>query len=164
MEQPPVTPGPRTFLERRRWDTRNKLWVAEPLRERLLVYVKVFLLGLVAISVIALVIFLASSARLTHAFGYSSLASGTLCLLAGGARGGGFANIAVGAAGALVGARNTQDDDVEHDADVRHGKVMKRRDPMERLRRGLRPPPNPTAFWSAVAGFLYIAIGIPFTL
>lgn len=164
MEQPPVAPGPRTFLERRRWDTRNKAWVAEPLRERIPVYIKVFLLGLGAIGVVALVVFVASSARFAHAFGYSSLAAGTLYLLVGGARGGGYANIAVGAAGALVGARNTQEDDVEHDAEVRHGKVMKRRDPMERLRRGLRPPPNPTAFWGAVAGFLYIAIGIPFTL
>lgn len=164
MEPQPDAPGPRTFLERRRWDKRNKVWVAEPLRERFPVYVKVFFIGLAAIGVLGLIVLLVSSARPAHAFGYSAVAAGTLSLLVGGAGGGGYANIAVGAASALVGGRNTQHDDVEGDAELRHGKVMKRRDPMDRLRRGLRPPPNPRAFWGAIAGFLYIAIGIPFTL
>jgi len=113
---------------------------------------------------IALVVWVASTARFEHAVGYTAIAFGTLLLLVGGARGGGYSNLSIGAVEALVGGRNRSDDDVEGDADLRHGKTMKRRDPMERLRRGLRPPPNPSAFWVAVAGIIYVAIGIPFTI
>ena len=61
------------------------MWVAEPLRERFPVYLKVFSVGLAAIGVLALIVLLVSSARPAHAFGYSALAAGTLCLLVGGA-------------------------------------------------------------------------------
>jgi hypothetical protein len=80
-----------------------------------------------------------------------------------GARGGGYGNIGIGAVEAVVGGRNRAGDDLEHDNEIRRGQTMKRRDPMDRLRKGLRPPPNPSAFWQAVAGFLYIALGVPFT-
>ena len=33
-------------------------------------------------------------------------------------------------------------------------------DPRERLRKGLRPKANPTAFWQVVAGFAYVGIGV----
>lgn len=155
---------PKTFLDRRRWDRTNREYVAEPLSERIPVYLKLFAMGLGAIVVMGLVVFLVSSARLEHAIGYTSIAAGTVMLLAGGARGGGFTNIGVGAVEAVVGGRNRTGDDPEEDSDIRHGRVMKRRDPMARLKKGLRPPPNPSAFWTTIAGFVYIAIGVPFTL
>ena len=63
----------------------------------------------------------------------------------------------------LVGGRNRTGDDYEDDDELRRGKSMKRRDPMARLRKGLRPPPNPTAFWQAIGGFVMIALGLPLT-
>lgn len=155
--------SPTTFLDRRRWDRTRKVYVAEPLRERFPVYLRVFAIGCGAILVGAAVIFWLSSLRWEHAIGYTAISAGTILLLFGGARGGGYSNIAVGAAGVLVGGRNTTAEDEVEDAEVRHGNVMKRRDPMDRLRRGLRPPPNPSAFWTTIAGFLYIALGLPFT-
>lgn len=94
------------------------------------------------------------------AAGYAGILFGTVLLLTGGARGGGYTNLGVGAIEALVGGRNRSQDDFEGDAEARHGRVMKRRDPMERLRKGLRPRANPTAFWQSVAGFAYLALGL----
>jgi len=153
-----------SYMERRRFDRRTGEFIADPLRERLGVYAKLFAIGSALVMGIALVVWVASTARFEHAVGYTAIAFGTLLLLVGGARGGGYSNLSIGAVEALVGGRNRSDDDVEGDADLRHGKTMKRRDPMERLRRGLRPPPNPSAFWVAVAGIIYVAIGIPFTI
>lgn len=155
---------PLGFMERRIYDTRTGEFVAEPLRERFPVYIKVFILGLVGISLIALMVTLLSDTSPDAAFGFSAIFSGTFLILVGGARGGGYSNLGVGAVEALVGGRNRVDDDVETDAELRQGKVLRRRDPMARLRRGLRPPPNPSAFWQTIAGFAYIAIGLPFTL
>ena len=141
----------------------RKVYVAEPLGERLPVYLKLFGIGCVGILVGAMVIFGLSSLRIEHAIGFTAIFTGATLLLLGGARGGGYSNIAIGATGALVGGRNTMDDPTD-DTDYRRGRAMKRRDPMERLRRGLRPPPNPSAFWMTLAGLLYMALGVPFTL
>jgi len=97
---------------------------------------------------------------LPAAAGYVSIILGTVLLLAGGARGGGYTNMGIGAIEALVGGRNRSHDDFEGDAEARRGRIMKRRDPMERLRKGLRPAANPTAFWQSVAGFAYIGAGL----
>lgn len=94
------------------------------------------------------------------AAGYAGIVLGTFLLLAGGARGGGYTNMGIGALEAVIGGRNRAHDDFEGDADQRHGRVMARRDPMERLRRGLRPAANPTAFWQSVAGFGYLTLGL----
>jgi hypothetical protein len=147
------------FLDRRRFDRRTGEFIADPLRERLPIYVKSFLMGAAATVAVALVVFWLSSARIEHAVGYSFILVGTLLLLVGGARGGGYSNLSIGAVEALIGGRNRSQDDLETDEDLRRGKVMERRDPMERLRKGLRPPPNPVAFWLAIAGLLYLAIG-----
>ena len=90
------------------------------------------------------------SARFSDALGYAFIALGTLLLLIGGARGGGYSNLGVGAVEALMGGRNRAHDDYESDEELRRGKVMKKRDPMARLRRGLRPQANPTAFWQVI--------------
>jgi hypothetical protein len=94
------------------------------------------------------------------AAGYACIILGTVLLLTGGARGGGYTSLGVGALEALVGGRNRSQDDFEGDAEARHGRIMKKRDPMERLRKGLRPEANPTAFWQSVAGFGYIGVGL----
>lgn len=157
--------GRNGFMDRLRTDPRTgRPVVSEPLRERFPVYLKLFVIGLAAITLIAAVVTLVSDTSFGHAFGFSAIFTGVFLLLVGGARGGGYANLGLGAAEALVGGRNRTDDDPLSDEELRRGNVMKRRDPMARLRRGLRPPPNPTAFWQTMAGFLYIAIGVPFTL
>lgn len=154
----------RPFSERIRTDSKTGELVEElPLRERFPDYVKAFGLGVAATGAFGIVLWLITSLRLEHALGYTWIFAGVTLLLVGGARGGGYTNLSLGAAEALVGGRNRTDDNYEEDADLRHGKSMKRRDPMDRLRRGLRPPPNPTAFWSIIAGFLLIALGLPFT-
>jgi hypothetical protein len=94
------------------------------------------------------------------AAGYACIILGTVLLLTGGARGGGHTGLGVGAIEALVGGRDRSQDDFEGDAEARHGRIMKRRDPMERLRKGLRPGANPTAFWQSVAGFGYLGVGL----
>jgi hypothetical protein len=98
------------------------------------------------------------------AIGYATIGVGTLLLLVGGARGGGYTNLGLGAIEAVAGGRNRTDDDYEEDEELRRGAVMKRRDPMERLRKGLRPSANPSAFWTSVAGGLYVLLGAGCTI
>jgi hypothetical protein len=33
---------------------------------------------------------------------------------------------------------------------------------MERLRKGLRPQANPTAFWQVIGGIAYLVVGVAF--
>ncbi|HUG75376.1 MAG TPA: hypothetical protein VMM81_06870 [Acidimicrobiia bacterium] len=157
--------GQMSFMERRRFDVRNREFVTEEsLRERFPTYLKVFALGLVFVLVVAGIVTIFGTAGFDTAFGYSAIFFGTLLLLLGGARGGGYSNLGVGAVEALVGGRNRVDEDPQTDAATRRGMLTGQRDPMARLRRGLRPPPNPAAFWQSIAGFAYIALGVPFTL
>ncbi|MEX2323441.1 MAG: hypothetical protein WEA29_06680 [Acidimicrobiia bacterium] len=154
-----------SFTERRRYDVRNREFVTEePLRERFPTYLKVFALGLAFVLAVAGIVMIFGTAGFDRAFGYSAIFFGTLLLLLGGARGGGYSNLGVGAVEALVGGRNRVDEDLQTDAGARRGMPTGQRDPMARLRRGLRPPPNPAAFWQSIAGFVYIALGVPFTL
>jgi len=132
----------------------------EPLSERMGGYLVGFAVGLGAAVLLGLVVWLATAARLAEALGYAFMGLGTLLLLVGGARGGGYSNLGVGAIEALIGGRNRSQDDYVADEELRRGRVMKKRDPMTRLRRGLRPQANPTAFWQVIGGFAYIAIGV----
>ncbi|MFH1329990.1 MAG: hypothetical protein ABIJ48_04970 [Actinomycetota bacterium] len=136
----------------------------EPLAQRMRGYLAVFAIGVGAAGIVGVVVWLASSARLSDALGYTFIALGTLLLLIGGARGGGYSNLGVGAVEALMGGRNRAHDDYESDEELRRGDVMKKRDPMARLRRGLRPQANPAAFWQVIAGLLYVAIGVGLAL
>ncbi len=136
----------------------------EPLSERMPQYLAVFGIGGAAAVVVGLIVFAVSDVSFVNSIGYTFIALGTLLLLMGGARGGGYSNLGLGAIEAVVGGRNRSDDDYGGDDDLRRGRVMKRRDPMERLRRGLRPEKNPTAFWQIIAGFGYIAAGMVLAL
>lgn len=129
-----------------------------PLRDRLPDYLLTFAVGAAVAAVIGVIIWLASSARLLHGIGYTMSGFGVLLLLSGGATGGGYTNIGVGAVEAMFGGRRRHDDDID-DPDVRRG-LTKTVDPYERLRRGLRPGPNPTAFWRVIGGAAYLALGI----
>lgn len=137
-----------------------------PLRERLPDYVRVFGIGFGACVVVGIIGGFITGSPLVAAIGSACVALGVLYLLAGGARGGGYTNMGAGAVGALFGGRNIDDEEVAED-DVRLGggtkgmyEKRKGRDPMNRLRRGLRPGPNPSAFWQVLGGFSYLAIGV----
>lgn len=128
-----------------------------PLRERLPEYFAVFGAGLGAAVVAGVLIGGLSAAGVGEAVGYAVVFLGVVSLLSGGASGGGYANMSVGAIGGLFGGRGRIDEDIDDPA-VRRG-ALPRTDPMERLRRGLRPEANPRAFWQVVGGFGYVAIG-----
>ncbi|MBT8198633.1 MAG: hypothetical protein KJP12_05570 [Acidimicrobiia bacterium] len=129
-----------------------------PLRDRLPDYLALFAVGVAVSATIGLVIWLVSSAHLADAVGYTMAGLGVVLLLSGGASGGGFANIGVGAVEAMFGGRRRHDDDAG-DPNVRMGRATSV-DPYERLRKGLRPGPNPMAFWRVIGGACYLALGI----
>ena len=129
-----------------------------PLRDRLPEYLTVFGLGWVGVVVVGIAVGVFSSASLIEGVSFVALAYGVVLLLAGGASGGGYTSLGLGAAGAVLGGAHRHDEDFE-DADVRRGRI-KRVNPRERLRRGLRPEKNPRAFWQVVAGFAYLAGGV----
>jgi hypothetical protein len=154
----------RPLSERLRVDRKTGELVEElTLRERFPLYLKSFSLGLAITTALGVLLGVVTSLDFNSALGYTWIGAGTVLLLSGGARGGGYSNLSIGAVEALVGGRNRTDDDYEEDSELRHGKVMRRGDPLDRLRKGLRPPPNPAAFWSIIAGFVFIGIGLPLT-
>jgi len=128
-----------------------------PLRDRLPDYAAVFGIGLGASVLIGVLISLIWKTNVAAAVGYTIAMYGVVLLLAGGATGGGYTNLGVGAVGALFGTRRTDEagDDLSPTAGSRPTV-----DPKERLRRGLRPESNPRAFWQVMAGFTYIVLGI----
>lgn len=123
-----------------------------PLRERLPDYLATFGVSWAVIIALGAAIGLLSSATLMEGIAYVAFGTGVILLLAGGASGGGYTNMGLGAAGALFGARNRPDDDFD-DPDVRRG-MLKKVNAGERLRKGLRPEANPRAFWQVVAGLI----------
>jgi hypothetical protein len=128
---------------------------ALPLRDRLPDYLTIFAIGWLGIVVIGAAIGAFSTASIAEGISYAALGFGIIMLLAGGASGGGYTNMGLGAAGALFGAAHRHDEDFE-DPDVRRGRGL-RVNARERLRKGLRPERNPRAFWQVVAGFGYLA-------
>ena len=130
-----------------------------PLAERMPIYLAVFAVGVGVTLVIGLLWGGLADISVTDAVAYSMMLYGVGLLMVGGASGGGYSNLSLGAAGALFGGRHRRPDEIEDDPDARRGARV-RVDPMERLRKGLRPEANPTAFWQVVGGFAYIALGI----
>jgi hypothetical protein len=129
-----------------------------PLRDRMSDYMAIFGLGWLAVAVFGLGIGMFSTASLVEGIAYAAFAYGVVLLLSGGATGGGYTSLGIGAAGAVLGSRHRPDDDFE-DPEVRRGR-FKPSDPRERLRKGLRPQKNPRAFWQVIAGFAYLSGGI----
>lgn len=129
-----------------------------PLRERLSDYAAVFGVGWAGIILVGLGVGLFTSASLIEGIAYIAMATGAILLLAGGATGGGYTSLGMGAAGAIFGSNTRHDDDFD-DADVRRGR-LKRVNASDRLRRGLRPEKNPRAFWQVLGGFLNLGVGL----
>lgn len=126
------------------------------LRDRIPEYLTVFAVGLAASAGVGLLVGLIFGQGIWNGVGYTIVVYGVVMLLAGGASGGGYTHLGAGAIGAAFGGRRT-DDEGSEDQQRRTGQ---RKDPMERLRKGLRPEANPRAFWQVIAGAVYIAIGI----
>jgi len=127
------------------------------LRDRMPDYLATFGIGLAATFAIGIVIWLISDIGLSSTIGYTTILYGVVFLLAGGATGGGYVNLGVGAVGSMFGGRRL--DDSETGVESSSGN-RKRGDSSERLAKGLRPAANPRAFWQVLGGMLYIAIGL----
>jgi hypothetical protein len=149
-----------------RWqhDSRGYNDDLEPLRERFPVYLKVFGIVVLVLTILGLGASVFFGVEMPDGVGYAFILGGTVMMLSGGARGGGYSNIGIGAIEAVATGRSRVDDDYVEDEDLRRGQTMKRKDPMERLRRGLRPPANPAAFWQAIGGVALAAMGLPLTI
>ena len=127
------------------------------LRDRLPDYLATFGIGLAVSFGIGIVIWLISDIKISLTIGYTTILYGIVLLLAGGASGGGYANLGIGAVGSMFGGRRL--DDAENDAmGAQRGRT--RMDSRERLAKGLRPEANPRAFWQVIGGMAYIAIGL----
>jgi hypothetical protein len=124
-------------------------------------YLTTFGLGLAGAGAVGLVVWLATSARLVDAVGYSFSGLGAVLLLVGGIKGSGYSGSVRGGAVLSDGDRS-----VPRSASNRSGEVSDttRLDPVERRRRRLMAPPNPAAFWQVAAGCAYIGIGVLMTV
>jgi hypothetical protein len=124
-------------------------------------YLATFGLGLAGAGAVGLVVWLATSARLVDAVGYSFSGLGAVLLLVGGIKGSGYSGSVRGGAVLPDGDRS-----VPRSASNRSGEVSDttRLDPVERRRRRLMAPSNPAAFWQVAAGCAYIGIGVLMTV
>ena len=128
-----------------------------PLRERLPDYGAVFAIGLAACVGVGLVIWATSDVSLASSVGYTVILYGVVLMLAGGATGGGYTNLGMGAVGALFGTRRA--DETQQEVGTTWS-GRERVEPQERLARGLRPEANPRAFWQVMGGVAYVALGL----
>ena len=128
-----------------------------PLVDRVPDYLATFSVGLAASTGVGLIVWLISDVSLASSVGYTIILYGIVLLLAGGASGGGYTNLGVGAVGAMFGTRRTDEAQAELEESWQRSKRM---DSQERLRRGLRPEANPRAFWQVIGGGLYVAVGL----
>lgn len=127
------------------------------LRDRLPDYAAVFGAGVLGTVVVGLIVYAISDVSLSSSIGYTMILYGVVLMLAGGATGGGYTNLGVGAVGALFGTRRA--DEAQDDLGGNWGGTPKT-DPHERLRRGLRPEANPRAFWQVIGGIAYVVLGL----
>jgi len=107
--------------------------------------------------VAGLVVALFSSVEYASGAGYGLIFLGVGMLAVGGTQGGGYGNLGVGAVGMLFGSRRHDED--YSDEEVRRG-TAGRVDPRQRLRKGLRPEANPSAFWLVIGGLVAVGAGI----
>lgn len=129
----------------------------EPLRDRFPDYMASFSVMAAIAVAIGLAVALFSSVDYVSGAGYGLIFLGVGMLAVGGSQGGGYSNLGVGAVGMLFGSRRHDED--YSDADVRRG-TAGRIDPRQRLRKGLRPEANPSAFWLVIGGLVAVGAGI----
>lgn len=138
-----------------------------PLRDRMPDYLALFGVGVASCFLTALVVVVVSSNSFASGFGYSLIGLGVLLVLSGGVAGGGYGNLGAGAIGTMFGSalRHEPGSAVDDDPEEMRKEVFGRRgDPRERLRKGLRPEPNPRAFWQVMGGSAYFALGTAIVL
>ena len=128
-----------------------------PLRDRMPDYLATFGIGLVVTFAIGILIWLISDIGLSSTIGYTTILYGVVFLLAGGATGGGYVNLGVGAVGSMFGGRRLDGSEPGLES---QGQNRKKMDSSERLAKGLRPEANARAYWQVMGGLLYIAIGL----
>lgn len=128
-----------------------------PLAVRIPVYLRIFGIGLTAIVGLGAAIGLFTSVDVMPAVAYSLVALAVMLLMAGGATGGGYTNLGAGALTNMFGGRRSVEgvDELDLMNDPKRSPRLE-----DRLSRGLRPGPNPQAFWQVVAGLLYLAIAV----
>jgi hypothetical protein len=153
----------------RKFDPEAMALVDAPLalQERLAIYAKIFALGIVAIVIVGGIAGALTPSTIPVAIGYTAVFVGAVMLLAGGASGGGYANLGFGLVERAVDMARGRGESEPADPtgrrsakyDVDSVEERRKRDPIERLRKGLRPEKNPVAFWTVIGGFLYIALG-----
>ncbi|NNF68451.1 MAG: hypothetical protein HKN01_01655, partial [Acidimicrobiia bacterium] len=97
---------------------------------------------------------LLSGASVAEATAWSSWILGTVMLLLGGTSGSGLSRMSSEDYGIHYGRRHG------HGFDDTEGEILRAEDLKERLRRGLRPEANPTAFWQVVGGLAVIGFGL----
>lgn len=132
-----------------------------PLRERFPEYAATFGTRASGLIAVGLVVFVITDLGLLSAVGHTFFFGGAFLILVGGARGGGYTNLGMGTFELFTAGRDrVLDDRGDLDAD----RETRRRDALQRLRRGLRPEANPTALWDVIAGFAFMAIGLPLAL
>jgi hypothetical protein len=128
-----------------------------PLAERFPIYLRLFAIGLAAVVGLGLAVGVFTSADVWSAVAYSLVALSVVLLMSGGATGGGYTNLGVGALSNMFGGRR----ELEGDDGIDVARSEKRSMDLEnRLAKGLRPGPNPQAFWQVIAGFAYLAIAV----
>ncbi len=137
---------------RRELEAAEKAEASEPLRERFPRYFSIFSIGVAAAAAIGLVWGLLAETAIPNAIAYSWMLLGTGLLLVGGATGGGYNRVPTWALASRKRARRRElgpAADDEPDESIH-----------DRLRRDLRPGPNPKAFWQVIGGLTYIGIGM----
>ena len=135
--------------------------IDDPLSDRFPRYVASFSVMIVAAIVIGLLVAAFTSVEVASGVGYGMIFLGIGMMALGGSQGGGYANLGVGAVGMLFGTRRHDED--FSDPSVRRG-TPTRVDPRERLRKGLRPEANPSAFWLVIGGLVAVGAGLGFLM
>ena len=140
---------------RRELEEAERSEAAEPLRERFPRYFAAFSVGVAVAALVGLLWGLSTATTIPDAIAYSWMLTGTGLLLIGGATGGGYNRLPTWAVASRRKARERETgrpSDEDDDDSI-----------SERLRRELRPGPNPKAFWQVIGGFAYIGIGVALT-
>lgn len=136
----------------------------EPIGQRLPRYLGTFGLGLAAAGLIGLVVWLATSARLVDALGYSYSALGAVLLLVGGMRGSGYGSPAARGNDSPANALGRAGDGPSAGRQTGWPAGAGGYDPVARRRRRLQSAADPAAFWQVMAGCAYFGLGLLLTL
>lgn len=149
-----------------------------PLSERFPEYLAMFGIGLAVAIVVGIPIGILSSVSISASIAYMIMMVGVVFLLVGGLSGsgfnaGGFGGMFTGTAdenermrdrereatqAAEQRARQRGHAEAQGSRSSRPGR--RKRDPAAAVQRRLNAGPNPRAFWSVVAGFLYVLLGV----